>query len=185
MPGARRWPRRCSREREGRGLAGALIRAGEAAEWTIGERGWQARIGEIELAVPKLRQGTISPELSRRGEGGASRHWSLACRRPTSTASRPARSIAWSRRCRSRPLEGRYPYLWLDAKIEKVRDGGRSQPKALVVALWHPRVGVCVRCSRSMSARPRRKRSGGHSCTVWSSVAPAASSWLSPMRTRA
>jgi len=26
---------------------------------------------------------------------------------------------------RSRPLEGRYPYLWLDAKVEKVRDGGQ------------------------------------------------------------
>jgi transposase-like protein len=26
---------------------------------------------------------------------------------------------------RTRPLEGRYPYLWLDAKVEKVRDGGR------------------------------------------------------------
>ena len=26
---------------------------------------------------------------------------------------------------RDRPLEGRYPYLWLDAKVEKVRDGGR------------------------------------------------------------
>jgi putative transposase len=23
---------------------------------------------------------------------------------------------------RDRPLEGRYPYLWLDAKVEKVRD---------------------------------------------------------------
>ena len=26
---------------------------------------------------------------------------------------------------RNRPLEGSYPYLWLDAKVEKVRDGGR------------------------------------------------------------
>ena len=26
---------------------------------------------------------------------------------------------------RERPLEGRYPYLFVDAKIEKVRDGGR------------------------------------------------------------
>ena len=35
---------------------------------------------------------------------------------------------------RTRPLEGRYPYLFLDAKIEKVRDGGRVVNKALVVA---------------------------------------------------
>jgi putative transposase len=35
---------------------------------------------------------------------------------------------------RNRPLEGRYPYLWLDAKVEKVRDGGRVVQKALVLA---------------------------------------------------
>ena len=35
---------------------------------------------------------------------------------------------------RSRPLEGRYPYLWLDAKVEKVRDGGRVLRKCLVLA---------------------------------------------------
>jgi transposase-like protein len=35
---------------------------------------------------------------------------------------------------RGRPLEGRYPYLWLDAKVEKVRDGGRVLRKALVLA---------------------------------------------------
>ncbi len=31
-------------------------------------------------------------------------------------------------------MEGDYPYLWLDAKVEKVRDGGRVVSKALVVA---------------------------------------------------
>jgi len=25
---------------------------------------------------------------------------------------------------RDRPLEGRYPYLFVDAKVDKVRDGG-------------------------------------------------------------
>jgi putative transposase len=35
---------------------------------------------------------------------------------------------------RSRPLEGEYPYLWLDAKVEKVRDGGRVVHKAVVIA---------------------------------------------------
>ncbi len=35
---------------------------------------------------------------------------------------------------RSRPLEGAYPYLWLDAKQLKVRDRGRVVSKALVVA---------------------------------------------------
>jgi putative transposase len=35
---------------------------------------------------------------------------------------------------RSRPLQGAYPYLWLDAKHLKVRDRGRVVSKALVVA---------------------------------------------------
>jgi putative transposase len=35
---------------------------------------------------------------------------------------------------RERPLEGAYPYLWLDAKYVKVRDRGRVVSKALVVA---------------------------------------------------
>ena len=35
---------------------------------------------------------------------------------------------------RERPLDGRYPYLFVDAKIEKVRDGGRVQRKCVVVA---------------------------------------------------
>jgi transposase-like protein len=35
---------------------------------------------------------------------------------------------------RTRPLEGRYPYLWLDAKIERVRERGGVRQKALVIA---------------------------------------------------
>ena len=38
-------------------------------------------------------------------------------------------------RCfRERPLEGRYPYLWLDAKVERVREPGGVRHKALVIA---------------------------------------------------
>src|SRR3954470_21950335 len=35
---------------------------------------------------------------------------------------------------RRRPLEGRYPYLWLERQLEKVRDGGRVVRKCLVIA---------------------------------------------------
>ena len=35
---------------------------------------------------------------------------------------------------RSRPLQGRYPYLFLDGKVEKVRDGGRVVRKCVVIA---------------------------------------------------
>lgn len=36
---------------------------------------------------------------------------------------------------RNRPLEGRYPYLWLDARYEKVRENGRVTSIALVFAV--------------------------------------------------
>jgi putative transposase len=35
---------------------------------------------------------------------------------------------------RERPLEGRYPYLWLDARMERVREPGGVHHKALVIA---------------------------------------------------
>jgi len=38
---------------------------------------------------------------------------------------------------RQRPLEGAHPYLWLDAKVVKVRDRGHVYPKALVIAYSH------------------------------------------------
>src|SRR4029453_14824741 len=33
-----------------------------------------------------------------------------------------------------RPLAGAYPYLWLDAKVERVREAGGVRHKALVIA---------------------------------------------------
>jgi transposase-like protein len=43
---------------------------------------------------------------------------------------------------RERPLEGAYPYLWLDAKWVKVRDRGRVVSKALVVAYAVHETGI-------------------------------------------
>jgi putative transposase len=43
---------------------------------------------------------------------------------------------------RCRPLEGPYPYLWLDAKQIKVRDHGRVVSKAVVVAYAVHQTGV-------------------------------------------
>ena len=80
-------------------------------------------------------------------------------RRPTSRASRPARSTTWSRRsgmsgisksqvsrlCAEidervkafldRPLEGDWPYLWIDATYLKVRQNGRIVSVAVIVAV--------------------------------------------------
>ncbi len=119
-------------------------------------RTWATRAGEIELAIPKLRRGSYFPsflEPRRRSEqalvsvvqeayvaGVSTRRVdqvveSLGLRISKSEVSRICRGLDEQVEAfRNRPLEGRYPYLWLDAKVEKVRDGGRVVRKALVLA---------------------------------------------------
>jgi putative transposase len=119
-------------------------------------RPWQTRAGEIELAIPKLRRGSYFPsflEPRRRSEqalvsvvqeayvaGVSTRKVdqvveSLGLRISKSEVSRICQGLDEQVDAfRGRPLEGRYPYLWLDAKVEKVRDGGRVVRKALVLA---------------------------------------------------
>src|SRR6266545_3989166 len=119
-------------------------------------RQWATRAGEIELAIPKLRRGSYFPsflEPRRRSEqalvsvvqeayvaGVSTRKVdqvveSLGLRISKSEVSRLCQGLDEQVDAfRNRPLEGRYPYLWLDAKVEKVRDGGRVVRKALVLA---------------------------------------------------
>jgi putative transposase len=119
-------------------------------------RSWATRAGEIELAIPKLRRGSYFPsflEPRRRSEqalvsvvqeayvaGVSTRKVdqvveSLGLRISKSEVSRICAGLDEQVDAfRHRPLEGRYPYLWLDAKVEKVRDGGRVVRKALVLA---------------------------------------------------
>jgi transposase-like protein len=60
------------------------------------ERAWDTRVGEIELAIPKLRSGpAYFPSFWSRAGAPSRRSW-RSCRRPTSTASRPGRSTASS-----------------------------------------------------------------------------------------
>jgi transposase-like protein len=120
------------------------------------QRSWATRAGEIELAIPKIRRGSYFPsflEPRKRSEqalvsvvqeayvaGVSTRKVdqvveSLGLRISKSEVSRICQGLDEQVEAfRSRPLEGRYPYLWLDAKIEKVRDGGRVVQKALVLA---------------------------------------------------
>jgi len=120
------------------------------------QRSWQTRAGEIELAIPKIRRGSYFPsflEPRKRSEqalvavvqeayvaGVSTRKVdqvveSLGIRISKSEVSRICAGLDEQVDAfRNRPLEGRYPYLWLDAKVEKVRDGGRVVPKALVLA---------------------------------------------------
>jgi transposase-like protein len=58
-------------------------------------REWDTRVGTLELAIPKLRRGSFMPSILSRA-GGPSRRWSRSSKRPTSTASRRARSTGSS-----------------------------------------------------------------------------------------
>lgn len=120
-------------------------------------RPWATRVGEIELAVPRKRSGeSYFPsflEPRKRSEkallgvvmeayvnGVSTRKVDhlvseLGIRMSKDQVSRICRELDGQVEAfRTRPLEGAYPYLWLDAKHLKVRDSGHVHSKALMVA---------------------------------------------------
>jgi putative transposase len=119
-------------------------------------RRWDTRAGEIELQIPKIRQGSYFPSIlqpRKRSEqalvsvvqqayvcGVSTRRVDqlvegLGLRISKSEVSRIAGLLDEQVTAfRERPLEGRYPYLFVDAKVEKVRAGGLVQRKCLVIA---------------------------------------------------
>jgi putative transposase len=117
-------------------------------------RPWDTRVGQIELAIPKLRQGSYFPsflEPRRRAEQALVAVVQEAYVNGVSTrkVDRLVQQLGIagmskdqvSRLCggldeqvrvfRERPLEGADPYLWLDAKVERVREPGGVRHKAL------------------------------------------------------
>src|ERR1700742_5075356 len=129
------------------------------------ERQWDTRVGEIELAIPRLRTGSYLPsflEPRRRAERALVAVVQEAYVNGVSTRKvdrlveqmglRGLSKDQVSRMCagldeqvsafRSRPLDGSYPYVWLDAKIERVRETGGVRQKALVVAYAVSEAGV-------------------------------------------
>ena len=121
-------------------------------------RVWETRVGELELMIPRKRSGeAYFPsflEPRRRCEQAI-----VACVMEAYVNGVSTRKVdrlveqlgihgmskdRVSALCRSldeqveafrnRPLEGEFPYLWLDAKQLKVRSGGHVRSKALVVA---------------------------------------------------
>lgn len=121
------------------------------------QRPWATRVGEIELAVPRKRSGeSYFPsflEPRKRSEkallgvvmeayvnGVSTRKVDhlvseLGIRMSKDQVSRICRELDGQVEAfRTRPLEGAYPYLWLDAKHLKVRDAGHVHSKALMVA---------------------------------------------------
>ncbi|MFQ5349306.1 MAG: IS256 family transposase [Thermoanaerobaculia bacterium] len=122
-------------------------------------RDWDTRVGTLELAIPKLREGSYFPdwliEPRRRAEralvsvvaecyvrGVSTRRveglvQTLGIERLSkSRVSQMAQSLdEHVEDFRHRPLEGSYPFLWLDALVLKSREGGRVVNVAVVVAV--------------------------------------------------
>ena len=121
-------------------------------------REWDTRAGRIELAIPRLRKGSYFPsflEPRRTAEKALVAVIQEAYVHGVSTRSVDDLVKAMgaggmsksqvSRLCAeidvrvnaflSRPLEGAWPYLWLDATYIKVRDGGRIISRAVIVAV--------------------------------------------------
>jgi len=120
-------------------------------------RQWDTRVGTLELAIPKLRQGSFMPSIlepRRRAEQALVAVVQEAYVNGVSTrkVDRLVEQMGLhgmskdqvSRLCRGldeqvavfreRPLEAAYLYLWLDAKVERVREPGGVRQKCLVIA---------------------------------------------------
>ena len=63
----------------------------------------------------------------------------------------------------NRPIEGSWPYLWIDATYVKVREAGRIVSVAVIIAVAVNTDGR-RRYSAWRSVRRRRSRSGRSSC---------------------
>jgi putative transposase len=122
------------------------------------ERAWETRAGHIALAIPKLRKGSYLPtflEPRRTAEKALTAVIQEAYVHGVSTravddlvkamgGSGLSKSQV-SRLCEeidervsaflSRPIEGAWPYLWIDATYVKVREAGRIVSMAVIVAV--------------------------------------------------
>ncbi len=149
-------------ELEAQGLTGA--EHGERSPDRINHRNgyrdrvWETRAGTVELKIPKLRKGSYFPgflEPRRMAEKALTAVIQEACIQGVSTRSVDDLVQAMgmtgisksqvSRLCMEiddkiqsfleRPLEGEWPYLWLDATYVKVRQSGRIVSVAVTVAV--------------------------------------------------
>jgi putative transposase len=159
----------------------------------------ETRAGAVELRIPKLRRSSYFPgflEPRRMAEKALAAVIQEAYVHGVSTRSvdELVRAMGMtgisksqvSRLCGeiddkvaaflNRPLEGDWPYLWLDATYVKVREQGRIVSVAVIVAV--PLMATAAaRCWGSRSASPRPRPSGPISCARSRAAACAASSW--------
>jgi transposase-like protein len=122
------------------------------------ERDWETRAGLVELRIPKLRKGSYFPgflEPRRMAEKALTAVVQEAYVQGVSTRSVDELVKAMgmsgisksqvSRLCAeidekvkaflSRPIEGDWPYLWIDATYVKVRQNGRIVSVAVIIAV--------------------------------------------------
>jgi putative transposase len=122
------------------------------------ERDWETRVGTVELRIPKLRKGSYFPsflEPRRMAEKALTAVIQEAYVGGISTRSvdELVKALGMSgisksqvsRLCSeidekvasflTRPLEGDWPYLWLDATYLKVRQNGRIVSVATIIAV--------------------------------------------------
>lgn len=122
------------------------------------DRDWQTRAGKVELHIPKLRKGSYFPgflEPRRMAEKALTAVIQEAYIQGISTRSvdELVKALGMdgisksqvSRLCEDidervhafldRPIEGDWPYLWIDATYVKVRQNGRIVSVAVIVAV--------------------------------------------------
>jgi transposase-like protein len=122
------------------------------------ERAWETRAGTVDLAIPKLRKGSYFPtflEPRRAAEKALVAVIQEAYVQGVSTRSVDDLVKAMgmtgisksqvSRLCAEidervntfleRPIEGSWPYLWIDATYVKVREAGRIVSVAVIIAV--------------------------------------------------
>ena len=122
------------------------------------DRGWDTRAGRIELEIPKLRKGSYFPsflEPRRTAEKALTAVIQEAYIHGVSTRSvddlvkaMGASGVSKSQVSRlveeidervnaflSRPIEGEWPYLWIDATYVKTREAGRIVSTATIIAV--------------------------------------------------
>jgi putative transposase len=122
------------------------------------ERSWDTRVGTMELKVPRVRDGGYFPSLlepRRKAERALAAvvqeayvHGVYTRKVDELVKALGMSGISKSRvstlceeldeeveRFRNRPLEGSYPYVWVDATYVKARQDGRVSSTAVVIAV--------------------------------------------------
>jgi transposase-like protein len=185
------------------------------------QRSWDTRVGTVELKVPRVRDSSYFPSLlepRRKAERALAAVVQEAYVHGVSTRkvdelvkALGMTGISKSRvsevckeldeeveRFRNRPLEGSYPYVWVDATYLKARQDGHVASTAVVIAVgvkaqtgerevlgWRllerllaffgrPRAQRGEACNQRRSPRPKERRRGGPGRSLLAEVSGSA-----------